>query len=429
MVSINVFVKNNLFLIPLENYGMGKRGQYVLYSPLAHHLIVVDEDMVCLLGLQLAGCGKFTDSLLQKQLLDEAVLTTPNYVTDPNDVFALTILPNNICNFSCSYCYASKGHGKDELTEETLRTVLDFFVSPTRIHRRDLYISFGGGGEPFISWEKVKFVMEYSDALAKEYGFHISYSFASNGSIMNDEILTALKRYNVKANISFDILEDIQNIQRKNYDLVCKNLDTLLDNGIFPTINSVITPLNVERQVEMVEQVHQRFPKLRRLSFDYVVDANLYALPGQLMSFYDAYIDNFFKARALGKKYNIVVSSIKYHNLEQIKMRACAGGFDLTPNGKFSMCFFVSSPNETLYDSFIYGAVNGEKIEFDKQKFKSLVEFTDNDRSQCHNCFLKWHCGGGCFYHVKTYTKEMLDVMCQFQRKFSLRALLDNIEN
>ena len=27
------------------------------------------------------------------------------------------------------------------------------------------------------------------------------------------------------------------------------------------------------------------------------------------------------------------------------------------------------------------------------------------------------------------YTKEMLDVMCQFQRKFSLRALLDNIEN
>ena len=55
MVSINVFVKNNLFLIPLENYGMGKRGQYVLYSPLAHHLIVVDEDVVCLLGQQLAG--------------------------------------------------------------------------------------------------------------------------------------------------------------------------------------------------------------------------------------------------------------------------------------------------------------------------------------------------------------------------------------
>ena len=102
MVSIDVFVKNNLFLIPLENYGMGKRGQYVLYSPLAHHLIVVDEDVVCLLGQQLAGGGKFTDSLLQKQLLDEAVLTTPNYVTDPNDVFALTILPNNICNFSCS---------------------------------------------------------------------------------------------------------------------------------------------------------------------------------------------------------------------------------------------------------------------------------------------------------------------------------------
>lgn len=429
MDSIDVFVKKNLFLIPLESYEMGMRGQYVLYSPLAHHLIVIDEGVACQLERQLAGCGKFSDRLLQKLLLDEAVLPTPNYVTDPNDVFALTILPNNICNFSCSYCYASKGHGKDELTEEILRTVLDFFISPTRIHRRDLYISFGGGGEPFISWGKVRFVMEYSDALAKKYGFHISYSFASNGSIMSEEILTALKRYTVKANISFDILEDIQNIQRKNYDLVCKNLDTLLDKGIFPTINSVITPLNVERQVEMVEQIHQRFPKLRRLSFDYVVDANLFAQPEQLKLFYDTYIDNFFKARALGLKYNIVVSSIKYHNLEQIKMRACAGGFDLTPNGKFSMCFFVSSPNEALFDSFVYGGVYDKKIVFDSKKFKSLVEFTDNDRTQCHNCFLKWHCGGGCFYHVKTYTKEMLDVMCQFQRKFSLRALLEDIEN
>lgn len=426
MKGKEVFYKKNLYPIRVADYLSDSGDRFVLYSPLAHSLGIMNRMELDGLAKELEFGGCFADTELQQQLIEAIEEPRPNFVTNPEDVFALTILPNNICNFSCSYCYAAKGHGKDELSEETLKTVLDFFVDPRRITRRDLYISFGGGGEPLLSWEKVKFAIAYSDSLARKYGFIIKYSYASNGSVISDEILHTIHTYDIKVNISFDILEEIQNIQRKNYEKVCQTLDCLLENDICPTINSVITPLNVARQSEMVEEIHSRFPKLRRLSFDYVVDANLYRESDSLRTFYDHYMKHFFEARTLGKHYNITVSSIKCHNLEQIKTRACAGGFDLTPQGKFSMCFFVSSPKEALYEDFIYGSVDSGKLEFDHQKFKSLVEFSSNDREKCRDCFIRWHCGGGCFYHIKSYTAEMLEVMCEFQRKFSLVSLLND---
>lgn len=388
------------------------RGRWLVYSPLTHSMVVADED-----------------NLYEAKIRLMAPHSSPqlNYVTSPRNVFALTILPNNICNFACSYCYAAKGHGSDEIDTDTLRTVLDYFVDPFRTSRHDLYISFGGGGEPLLSWEKMLFAIEYSNALAKKGGINIHYSYASNGSVINDEIVSTIKKYNIKSNVSFDILEDVQNLQRRNYDTVCRTLYILLDNDISPTINSVITLANVERQCEMVEHIHRRFPKLVRLSFDYVVDGQLFDSTEALRRFYNRYTDNFYRARRLGGNYGISVSSIKHHNLSLLKNRACAGGFDLTAQGKLSMCFFVSSPKEPLYNEFIYGSVENGQVIFDEQKFKELVEFSTNDSHRCRQCFIRWHCGGGCLYQTKSYSPQMLEEMCSFQRRFSLLALLEKI--
>ena len=426
MNDLDTFYQKDLYPIRVKDYVLNASPSFVIYSPLSHNLATVEEKDISRLRNELKTDGRFSDAELQL-LLDEKEGPIPNYVSDPNDVYALTILPNNICNFSCSYCYAAKGHGRDELDDETLYTVLDFFIDARRTSRRHLYISFGGGGEPLLSWNKVETVLQYAEKLAENQGIIIHYSFASNGSIINDRIINAIFEYNIKTNISFDILEDIQNIQRRHYDKVCKTIDTLLDQNILPTINSVITPLNVTRQEDMVKEIARRFPKLKRLSFDYVVDANLCNTPEELQAFYDRYTEYFFRARETGKQLGISVSSIKYHNLEQIKMRACAGGFDLTPQGTLSMCFFVSSPKEVLYDDFIYGRVEGGKLVFDTEKFRKLVDVSANKQEKCHRCFLKWHCAGGCLYHAKSYSKEMLEIMCRFQRKFSLVALLNEM--
>lgn len=421
-----IFHNKNLFPIATDHYLSGFEYEYLLYSPLSKSFIFASEDDIEHLNEELLK-GELSNKDIQSQLIDEAIAPKGNYAQNPSEVFALTILPNNICNFSCSYCYAAKGHSNDILSIKKLKNALDFFIDPNRISRKDLYISFGGGGEPFISWSLVKYAIEYGSDLAEKYGFKLNFSFASNGSIINDEIVETIKKYKVKANISFDVLEEIQNLQRKNYKQVCNTLDILLANEIYPTINSVITPANVVLQEKMVEHIHLRFPKLRRLSFDSVVDGGLFDKPDQLKKFYDQYIIHFFKAQELGKKYDISVSCIKHHNLELIKTRACAGGFDLTPEGKISMCFFISSPKEKLYNDFIYGEVTEKSVRFDESKFKRLISYNANENERCKSCFIKWHCGGGCLYHSKAYSKDMLDVMCDFQRKFSFISLLTNV--
>ena len=421
----DVFTGRQLFPINKSEYLEGNDGQFIIYSPLAHDYVEVEEAEMYALKKQLEEKGRFDDNNLQQRLIAGCVTPPDNYVSSPDEAYAMTILPNNICNFSCSYCYAAKGHGQDELSYDTLKTVIDFFVDASRTQRKDLYLSIGGGGEPMISWDKFKYAVEYSDNLAQKQGLKIHYSYASNGSIINEDIISTIKKYNIKANISFDVLEDVQNAQRKNYRKVCETLDLLLGNDIFPTVNAVITPLNVARQCEMVEEVHQRFPQLKRLTFDDVIDSQLFETPDELSQFYDTYTEHFYQARALGKTYGIDVNSIKYHELDTLKSRACGGGFDVTPQGTLSVCFLVSSPKEPLYDTFVYGKITDEGVVYDRDKFKNLVEGSANQREQCRNCFIRWHCGGGCLYNTQSFSKEQMDVLCHFQRRFSLIGLLN----
>lgn len=420
----DVFTSLQLFPIDKSEYLEGSRGQFIIYSPLAHDWVEVGASEMEAMEKQLAEKGRFDDNTLQQRLITRQATPSTNHVTSPDEVYAMTLLPNNICNFSCSYCYAAKGHGHDELSYDALKTVIDFFVDASRVNCKDLHLSFGGGGEPMISWDKFKYAVEYSNQLAQQQGLAIHYSYASNGSIISEDIINTIKNYKIKANISFDILEDVQNAQRKNYRKVCETLDLLLENDIFPTINSVITPLNVARQCEMVEEVHQRFPRLKRLTFDEVVDRQLFDDTEASRRFYDAYTENFYRARSLGKTYGINVNSIKYHELGMLKTRACAGGFDVTPQGTLSVCFLVSSPKEALYEDFIYGRITEGKVLFDRDKFRNLVENSANQREQCRDCFMRWHCGGGCLYKTKTYSDEQMEVLCHFKRRYSLIGLL-----
>ena len=418
----------NIFAIPCDDIKRDDGKYLLLYAPLARYGNFLKHSELVQLELFLSNKSSFPGENLMGVLekLSDQMPVPVNRVKNPADACSLTVLPNNKCNFSCSYCYSSEGHSSKELDLKHLHSVLDFFIDKDRVQNKDLYISFGGGGEPFLSWNIVENCLVYASEKAEDQGFRMNFSFASNGSVINEEIIQTLKKYRVKANISFDILENIQNLQRKHYDTVCRTLDMLLDADILPSINAVITPLNVLLQEKMVEEIARRFPKIKRLSFDQVVDAKLYEHAEDLWKFFSDYTDYFSKARNLGKSTGVDVNCIKLRNLDLIRDRACPGGFDLTPYGTISSCFFISSPKENLYAEFIYGKVdeNGRLV-FDTEKFHKNQGDSLNGKVQCTGCFAKWHCGGGCHYQNSTYTTEMLDVFCRFIREFTRRALIE----
>jgi len=422
----------NLFPIGIKDYLFNPDGEvYMVYAPLAKAFVLIDEtSMINIVESSHHKKANQQHHLLQK-LVDLNRYEPQAVALNPGETFALTFLPNNVCNLSCSYCYASKSHGNTRLDKNSIKQYLDFFIDPNRISRKDLYISFGGGGEPFLSWSLVEFAIIYASELGNKYGFNINFSFASNGTIVTPAIIQILKKYKIKSNISFDILERIQNKERGKYKQVAANLETLLDEDIIPTINSVITPNNQHLQLEMVNEIAERFPKIRRLSFDSLVDANYFSTTKEIKEFYKSYTQNFFEARKFGKTKGITVSCIKHHNLEIIKDRACVGGFDVTPDGEISMCFFVSSPNEKLYKDFIYGGINKQsgEIKFDKDKYEDLMKYDSEYNNKCKGCLAKWHCGGGCLYQIKSYSSEMMNEICEFVQSFSIKALMEYIDD
>ena len=60
------------------------------------------------------------------------------HVSAPDDYTLLTVLPNNRCNFDCSYCYSAGSRNTAEIEPDVLRTAIDYFIDTkrTRPNRR-----------------------------------------------------------------------------------------------------------------------------------------------------------------------------------------------------------------------------------------------------------------------------------------------------
>ena len=273
-------------LFPDENPGLS-----LLYSPLAGNAVLADNPLITRaeqLCLNHPG-SPVTDETL-RPLLDFIPVKERNPIaSNPAQLSSLTILPNEICNLNCSYCYAAAGRSKQRLDREVLLGAIRHFISIHGQNNRHLYISFGGGGEPFLSWELIKESVEVASDLSDKLGIETGFSFATNGTLLNREMLSLIRKYQIKANVSFDILPDVQQAQRGRYEEVNRNLHRMTAAGISPTINAVITPLNVHLQEEMAIALISNFPDIRRASFDFVVDAGLFADPVALGAFLNDY--------------------------------------------------------------------------------------------------------------------------------------------
>ena len=62
-----------------------------------------------------------------------------------------------------------------------------------------------------LSWDLVKFIIEYSNERANRMGFRgMDINLVTNGSIFTQEIIDTIKKYKIPISISFEILEEIQ---------------------------------------------------------------------------------------------------------------------------------------------------------------------------------------------------------------------------
>ena len=429
-------INKDIFVIPVGvEFGKADDAINIVYSPFTDNALVATPEFAQEMEAYIVNPdGDFSEGLADAMgaLLDLSNRKKCAYLAkSPEDYTRMAILPNNVCNFKCSYCYSAQGRSGKVMTQETMKGVIDWFINPDRISvENKLAISILGGGEPLLSWNLVKFCLEYANERAAKFGYpRLDCNLVTNGSILNQEIIDTFKKFRVPISVSFEIMEEIQALQRGHYEKVAANIDWLISEGIYPQLRATITNQNVRMMKRMVEEVLQRFPKAREVMMEYVTDADLMTTAEQVREFYKLYIDNFFEAHEYGASHGLLVDCSAYRNFHLLIERFCPGDNTITPDGEISICSRIGAPHDAGYDDCIYGKIDANgKATIDRDKFLKLIGLNVHHYDRCKNCFAKWHCAGGCLVHKYAYNETIFEEICTYIRSFTRKMLLKRID-
>lgn len=386
----------------------------ILHSPLARRQKVIDRDYFETVRYLESAPPNLTP------LVDFMPYDLRPRVLSPEDYTLLTVLPNNRCNFKCSYCYSGGYRNTENMDFSKLKNCIDFFIESKRNRpsRRSLTISFMGGGEPMLSWEIVKDAIEYSEVKAFNEGFDMTFRIISNGSLLSDDQIEFIKAHKVGMSISFEILEDIQNLQRKNFAIVQKNIFKLLEHNIDTQMNITVTPHNVYRMTESFLEMRRLYPQVKHAMFEPVTAQEMFSTPSDMERFYNAYINGFMNILSRGRSEGVEITSFPYLRTVFPLKRACPGELCITPEGNLTGCYCISTTDHPLFPSTHYGVVDKASISFDMDNFHRLLACDVNYKDECKKCKARWNCGGGCYHLFSSYDREYREVVCDFTRRF-----------
>ncbi len=165
------------------------------------------------------------------------------------------------CNNKCTYCHASSCDdslsGEYDMTIETAKRCVDLaFCSPS-MH---IKIEFQGG-EPLLVFDKVKFIVEYSNEQNKKAGKNVSFVICTNLTSITSEQLDFIKKYDIAISTSLDGPAGIHDKCRKSrtgngtYDKVEENLSMVIESIGIDKVSALttVTPYNIYYLREVVD--------------------------------------------------------------------------------------------------------------------------------------------------------------------------------
>ena len=410
-----------------EIYPLPSGSGFLVYAPLSGSMFHLVKDDVERLEKWLAGENKEDDEAahllesIRKERSDKRTIPVKRNVSE---LHKLTILPTYQCNFKCSYCYSAQGRERKTLSKEKAMAAIDFFISRNRTSLHDLWLAILGGGEPFMSPQLTGEIILKARERAKEQGFSLGIGLTTNGSIYDERLSEIMVTNDVYLGVSFEVLKDIQEEQRQNYDKVVKVVRQYMDDGVDIMVKSIITPKNVSRLNDMVKQLHILFPKVKKYKLQIVEDPVIFSNRDVMRNFYLQFSKYFFDAQKTGFDLGIDVYVLASKYIDMLIEHYCGGEMCLNPEGTITVCHRFSSPKEKQYQDIVYGRVTEEgEVLFDDEKFRKLISHDIKMQSKCQECFVKWHCGGGCLAQSMIYASDQLDIICEWTRQFTQEIL------
>jgi radical SAM protein with 4Fe4S-binding SPASM domain len=204
----------------------------------------------------------------------------------------------------------------------------------------------------------------------------------------------------------------------------------MIEYGLDLAVNTVVTEDNVGRMNEMIQTLSSVTPGVKMVSFKSLITDSLFANSDQRRTYYIRFVDGFFEALDLAKRHNIWLTSPYYNNALCVSDRFCPGKFVVTSQGDISICHCVGSSKDKLYDKFIFGRIESDKVSIDDIKLASILEHDCHKNERCQSCIAHWHCAGGCYADNCTIgdnDSESQEAYCESMRYFMEKFIKRNL--
>lgn len=353
------------------------------------------------------------------------------------------------CNLRCKYCVYSgayenkRSHNfQHEMSWDTAKKVLDFFLSKGAVNTISFY-----GGESLIEYKLIKQIAEYARVIDDT----ISFSMNTNLTLLNDDILDFLIRYDFAITISLDGPKEVHDLYRvslKNkptHDIVEKNLVHIREQNekyflkkVF--YNVLIVPHNLHLGVVDKYFCKELFDKVPLDSFRVLTlnseentfssEYNYYSFLAKykkyssklfLESHVNGYVD--FSEMKISYRFQVLrIKKILYRDMRKLDAYSfywpngiCILGLRsviVTSNGTFYPCQTLYDRHEMPIGNVREGVNNADVVKYTRE----YIEYGNKLCKKCWAFRFCAHCFTYAFEQNKYSIKKKL-AECEFTRK------------
>lgn len=181
--------------------------------------------------------SRFTDRGLLREVLVEKIEhpeTTNLKFLSEHYLKNLILQVTQQCNLRCKYCaysgnYYNRTHSSQRMSFDIAKRAIDFYLSRSD-KAESLCLSFYGG-EPMLEFPLIKKCVEY--IIDKKGDQEISFPMTTNGTLLDQEKIAFIVKYNFTLMISLDGEKESHDANRQftsgegSFDLIMKNLKAL----------------------------------------------------------------------------------------------------------------------------------------------------------------------------------------------------------
>ncbi len=343
---------------------------------------------------------------------------------------ALCLHVAHTCNLNCSYCFASQGkyHGERAIMSlDVAKRALDFLIENSGT-RHNLEVDFFGG-EPLMNFDMLKELVKYAREIEKKHNKNFRFTLTTNGMLIDDEVIDFANREMSNVVLSLDGRREVHDRYRVDYagkgsfDQIVPKFQKLVKarEGKDYYMRGTFTHANPDFLEDIKTMLDLGFDEL---SMEPVVCAE--TDPSRLteedlpivLEQYEKLAELMLERDKAGKPFTF------YHYMIDLsggpciykRISGCGSGTEymaVTPWGDLYPCHqFVGDEKFRLGD--IYKGVDNLKIQQD------FMDCNVYAREECHDCWAKLYCSGGCAanaYHATGSIKGVYKYGCELFKK------------